>query len=274
MRMIQPKGNIRLLDVGGTFVKCDDGRSVPIDSGGEASLISSSLREAVGDISDIDKIGIAIPGPFDYANGVFLMRHKFASVYGRSFRELVGIPDGIGLFFIHDVNCMLLGEMTAGAAKGYGRVALVSIGTGLGFATSSGGKVLCNSTGSPAISIWDRPYRDGILEDYVSKRGILSLYRGLSGRDVPDVIDIEKAAEVSDGAALQTYGRIGSSLAEAIWGQLKVLGTECLLFGGGISHGFKYMEQSVKAALVGLELGYIGPVSNYRSATFNGLMAA
>lgn len=272
--MIRPEGNIRLLDVGGTFVKCDDARSVPIDSDGEASLIGSSLREAVGDISDIDKIGVAIPGPFDYANGVFLMRHKFASVYGRSFRELVGIPDGIGLFFIHDVNCMLLGEMTAGAARGYERAALVSLGTGLGFATSSGGEVLRNSIGSPAVSIWNRPYRDGILEDYVSQRGFLSLYRRLSSREVPDVIDIEKAANDGEEAALQTYGRIGASLAEAIRGQLKDLGTECLLFGGGISHGFKHMEQSIKETLDGLGLGYIGEVSNYRAATFNGLLAA
>lgn len=40
-------------------------------------------------------------------------------------------------------------------------------------------------------------------------------------------------------------GRIGASLAEAIRGQLKDIGIERLLFGGGISHGFKHMEQSV-----------------------------
>lgn len=99
-----------LLDVGGTFIKCSDGRQIPIDSSGSRDSIVESLREAVG---EADKVAVAIPGPFDYDRGIFLMKHKFAAVYGESFAGIIG---GNREFrFIHDVNAMLLGEMASGA---------------------------------------------------------------------------------------------------------------------------------------------------------------
>ena len=155
-----------LLDVGGTFIKCSDGRTIPIDSDGTREEIASSLRAALG---EADSAAIAIPGPFNYNDGTFLMKHKFVDAYGERFANLVGRPSG-NFKFIHDVNCMLLGEVVSGAGKGYKRAALIALGTGLGFSMYVDGKVLTNETGSPLVSIWKLPYRDGILEDYVSKR--------------------------------------------------------------------------------------------------------
>ena len=64
-----------LLDVGGTFIKCSDGRTIPIDSDGTNDEIASALRSAVFGEGEPPKAGIrvAIPGPFDYKNGVFLI---------------------------------------------------------------------------------------------------------------------------------------------------------------------------------------------------------
>ena len=104
-----------LLDVGGTFIKCGDGREIPIDSGGTGSDIANSLKTAVGDVNAGDQIAVAIPGKFDYDNGVFLMKHKFASVYGEKFSDIVlagtGLTESdVAFRFIHDVNCMLRSE--------------------------------------------------------------------------------------------------------------------------------------------------------------------
>ena len=171
--------DILLLDVGGTFIKCSDGREIPINSDGSREEISRSFAEAVGAFIDnparTDNVGIAvaIPGPFDYERGIFLMKHKFAAVYGDNFRDVAGIPSGIELRFTHDVNCMLSGEMRYGNGREYSRVALVTLGTGLGFAMSIDGHILKNETGSPLVSIFGIPYRDGILEDYASKRGFI-----------------------------------------------------------------------------------------------------
>lgn len=288
-----------LLDIGGTFIKCSDGREIPIDSDGTREEIASSLREA---LSGAEKAAVAIPGPFRYADGTFLMKHKFAAVYGEKFAELVA-PEGncpavadnkaddpegncpavaenkadapLGQSpsgaapcyrFIHDVNCMLLGEMAGGAGKGYGRVALVTLGTGLGFALSLDGEILENELGSPRVIIYNRPFRDGILEDYVSKRGFLQGYPGLT------VKELAQRAYESDAAALERFRDRGSILAAGIAPLLQEYGIQCLLFGGQISRSYSLLAQSVEEGLRKVaSLQYVGPVSDIGHATFNGL---
>ena len=100
---------IVLLDIGGTFVKSSLGiagkgavegtfMSTPISSNGTAEEITEAFRTAVsGQIRRaaeegfaIEAVCAALPGPFDYKKGIFLMKHKFAAVYGVSFREILG----------------------------------------------------------------------------------------------------------------------------------------------------------------------------------------
>ena len=71
----------RLLDVGGTFVKCADGRQVPIPSDGSREEIAAALAKAVGPLDGVKGIGVAIPGPFDYREGVFRMERLEVSYF-------------------------------------------------------------------------------------------------------------------------------------------------------------------------------------------------
>lgn len=256
-----------LLDVGGTFIKCSDRRSIPINSDGTREEIASALRLALG---DAERAAIAIPGPFDYQRGIFLMKHKFAAVYGERFADLVssdGIPGHTrNLRFIHDVNAMLLGEMAAGAGMGYSRVALVTLGTGLGFSMGIDGKILKNEMGSPKVSIFSRPYRDGILEDYASKRGFI---RGFEGVTVKELAD---KARTGDTRAIARFREVGGIISESIATLLEEYGIECLLFGGQISRSFDLFGPAVKEGLGGVSsLKYTGPVSDIDRATFHGL---
>lgn len=264
-----------LLDVGGTFIKRGDGKSFPVDSDGSASEISSDLRSALAADAPYSTVRVAIPGPFDYAGGTFLMRHKFASVYGMNFREVAGIAAGTAVSYVHDVNCMLLGEMTSGgAAYGFGNVALVTIGTGLGFARAENGKILVNNLGSPLESIYDMPFEGGILEDKVSKRGIVNLYRNLSGEEGLTVKEIAARAGDGDALALEAFSRIGGILGSALRPVVLRCGVECLLFGGQISRSFALMEGALKKSLGHCpSLKKISPVSDFDRATFNGLKA-
>lgn len=251
-----------LLDVGGTFIKCSDGREIPIDSAGKRDSIVESLRSAVGDAREV---AVAIPGPFDYEKGIFLMKHKFAAVYGESFADIIG--GNREYRFIHDVNAMLLGEMVSGVGKGYDRVALVTLGTGLGFAMSIDGCLLKNEMGSPAVPIWNLPYRDGILEDYVSKRGFL---RGLP--DGLTVKDLAMKANNGDSEALFRFADAGAVLARSIAPILEEYKIECLLFGGQISRSFNLFGPAVRSGLAKVSsLKQISRVSDIGAATFNGL---
>lgn len=265
-----------LLDVGGTFIKCPDGRSVPVDSDGSRDSIVMSLKEAVGNLSSVARIAVAIPGPFDYGRGVFLMKHKYRSVYGENFSALVDAPPNVEFRFIHDVNCMLLGEMYSGAGKGYGNVAMVSLGTGLGFSMYREGKILENAAGSPAVSIYMLPFRDGVLEDYASKRGFLRLYSEAGGKIVEGltVKDIAEQAKTGNPASEYCFREAGHIIGKSISSILEAYDIECLLFGGQISKSFDLMEDSLRKELANVgSLKKISAVSDFDNATFSGLQA-
>lgn len=251
-----------LLDVGGTFIKCSDGRQIRINSNGTRDEIVASLREAV---AGYRCVRAAVPGPFDYETGHFLMKHKFTAVYGEYFQDIVGVED---CRFIHDVNCMLLGEVCNGNAAKYSRTALIALGTGLGFAICVDGQFLKNGNGSPAVSLYNRPYRGGVLEDYASKRGVWKLY----GDDSIPVRDIAMKAFDGDAKAVAAFRSMGEILAAEIAPVMQEYGVECLLLGGQISRSWQLFAPYIGEVLsaYGIEL-QISPISDFDNATFNGL---
>ncbi len=263
---------IVLLDVGGTFVKSSLGvagkgaiegtfMSTPISSNGSTEEITQAFRTAVsGQIKraaeegyEIEAVCAALPGPFDYKEGIFLMKHKFAAVYGVSFREILGdvIAPDTRLAFVHDVNGALLGALTVDPSLREGNVAMVTLGTGLGFTYSIDGKVQESETGSPAKGLWNAPYMGGILEEYVSRRGILRLYAEQGGKlaEGEDVREVSLRARNGEEAALKAFSLAGSHLAAGASQLITELGIRQIIFGGQISRSFDLMEKSLLEGL-------------------------
>lgn len=292
--------NCRLLfDVGGTFLK-----AVVADAAGElipASEFSCPMpsdgtrEEIVGALTAsvvrgaafasahglvLNGIGVAFPGPFDFARGIPLMEHKFRSIYGCSLAEVLRkLPEtgpDMPVRFMHDVNAALLGEMTRGNARTFGNAALVTLGTGLGFACCLDREVQYSPMGSPRISIFRRPCRDGILEDWVSKRGILRIHAGLTGQSAPNltVADLARMAFAGDLAARETFAEAGRILAGAIGVVLSEQRIECLLLGGQISRSFALLEPALVDGLRDVMcLQKVAPAAHIGEAAFYGLLA-
>lgn len=260
--------SIVLLDVGGTFVKSALGiagkgavegsfMSTPISSDGTTEDITRAFRTAVeGQINraveegnTVEAVCAALPGPFDYENGIFLMKHKFSAVYGVSFREILGdvIAPDTRLAFVHDVNGALLGALTADPSLRTGNVAMITLGTGLGFSYAIDGEVQISETGSPAKGLWDAPYMSGILEEYVSRRGILRLYAEQGGvlAEGEDVKEVSIRARNGEDAAIKAFASAGSHLAAGASRLIAELGIREIIFGGQISRSFDLMEESL-----------------------------
>ena len=255
-----------LLDVGGTFIKCADGRQVPIHSGGSREEIVSALKTAIGPVGGLKGVGIAIPGPFDYANGIFLMKHKFSALFGASFRELTQLPENIGLRFHHDVNILLRGAIRIlGLEKG--NTAVVTLGTGLGFSYAINGQVQYNEMGSPARNLWNIPLDGGgILEDRISDRGLRTAYAGLTGDDTLSAYAIARLAYGGDEYALEAFSGLGERLGEALEDVVRELHIDTLLMGGQISKSISLMLSPLQNRLEGI---CIRPVPE--GAVFEGL---
>lgn len=131
--------------------------------------------------------GVAVPGPFDYANGVALFAGvgKFASLYGVDVRAalLDGLPGNPSdVAFRNDAHAFLTGEWTAGAARGHARAVGITLGTGVGSAFLADGVPCTTGPGVPPEGRMDLARIDGRpLEEVVSRRAILARYGAAAG---------------------------------------------------------------------------------------------
>jgi len=268
-----------IIDAGGTFLKSAvlnsqgevfQGSALSVESFSDGSkeeilqafgeIISKGLKYIEERRMGLKGVGIAFPGPFHIEKATPLMKHKFQAIYGLDLREcfyqITEIPRSVPIRFIHDANAVLSGEIWKGNAQGFGNAAVVTLGTGLGFAISENGRVLCNEIGGPFLSIFKLPYKDGILEDYTAKRGFVRIYSELSGKTNDDEIsvsDIGGWADKGDAASIETFKKVGKILAESLHDILIEKKIECLLFCGQISRSFHHIEPSLKDGLKDIE---------------------
>ena len=256
-----------LLDVGGSYIKRPDGPAIPIPSEGSREAIASALRKAVempdqvghdggvtpGLTGGLTRIGIAIPGPFDFREGIFLMKHKFEAVYGERFAELAGIPEGVTVRYIHDVIAVLEGAVRMMNLYS-GNTALVSLGTGLGFALAKKGQVRYGPTGSPADVLWNLPWKGGILEDYASAKAVRTAWAAAGGSTKDSAATIAMRAYEGNQAAIDAYAQVGETLGNALQGLLEEHNVDTLLFSGQVSKSLVLMEDSLRKYLKDIKI--------------------
>ena len=145
----------------------------------ELARAVTAARAQAGDLR-VTACSIAMPAPFDYAAGVSHMEHKFQAIsgldLGRLLREITGLPT----YFINDADAFGLGVSWRQLPAAERFVGL-TIGTGLGGSfIENGENVTAGDTVPPHGEVWDLPYAGGVLEDYVSARGVVAAYDRLS----------------------------------------------------------------------------------------------
>ena len=253
---------ILAVDAGGTALKTalvrTDGSllpasrlKVPVPSDGSAAEIQAAYQAmtqkqvALADRLGLSLagIGVAICGPFDFTLGLSRMTHKYPGIHGIPMRPwFEAIAGPLPVHFIHDSTAFMLGETWHGPHAGHARICGVMLGTGFGFGAMLDGQVLLNDKQGPGIIVYNRPYRDGIVEDYVSRRGILATYRrqleqaGLPYPDEPfDVKQIGDLADAGDVVAIETFRETGRHLAAILRPILMEYRFTALVVGGQIA---------------------------------------
>jgi glucokinase len=199
----------------------------------------------------IEHIGIAMPGPFAYDTGISKLQHKFASLYdmnvGTALQEKLQTTSPI--YFGNDASLFALGEWWAGAAKGFGRVIGVTLGTGLGGGFIADGKIFYSGSNVPKDGgIWDLPYLNGIAEDYVSGPALVKNYQSKTGTKL-NPAEIAKEARSNSPAAIESYLELGFHLGEILKPWVETFDAKCIVIGGNISRSWDLFAPRLQETL-------------------------
>lgn len=263
------------VDAGGTYLKAalvtlegeiipDTFMKVPVNSDGELdkiiesyTVLSETAKKKAEDIgSEVSAVGVCIPGPFDYEDGICRMTHKYVSIFGIPMRPwFEAVLGSIPITFIHDSAGFILGAARDPKYAKYKKIGGVMLGTGLGFATMENGVVLKNEKGGPILSIYNLPYKDKTAEEYCSRRAVIRTYYELVP-DAPEGLDAYEIcclAGEGDKNAYRTYEMLGENLAAILHDILRDGGYECLLLGGAISKKPNYAFDAIKKGLSDIE---------------------
>lgn len=164
------------------------------------TLGEAAANSAHVDHSQIAGACLAMPGPFDYENGISHMQHKLQSLLNFDLKSALAARfrwQPAQLRFVNDAAAFTLGESGAGAGKDYARVAGLTLGTGVGAAFAINNAIADSSPGNPegvppGGEMWNLPYNGATVEDFVSTRFLRRHYQELTGLE----------AEVSEVAAI------------------------------------------------------------------------
>ena len=223
-----------------------------LDSKTTAEEIVAQLGRAADQLPLANGLAIAIPGPFDYETGVSWHRgvQKFDSLYGhdlgKSLRDLLKLDR---IVFVNDAEAFSIGEWSAGTLRGLERCVGVTIGTGIGTAFLSGGRVVrTGDTVPPGGELYRTSYQGKPIEDWISSRAILAAYfdrvgpdRG--GKDGIGVKEIAESARAGSRVAHEVLVDAFSVLAEALTPWLQRFDATRVVFGGAISGAFDLVHQ-------------------------------
>lgn len=249
---------IGLFETNGTLVdkweittrKEDEGSHILEDV---AKSIKDKLAEKSIDASEVQGVGVGVPGPVKSDGVVNRCVNLGWGVYNveAALSELTGFKVKVG----NDANVAALGEMWMGGGKGHSNVIMVTLGTGVGGGIIVDGKMISGAHGAGGeIGHITVDYEEtdkcgcgkcGCLEQYASATGIvrmakktlakttkattLTKFENLTAKDIFD------EAKNNDVVAMELVETLGGVLGYACANIAAVADPEVFVIGGGVS---------------------------------------
>lgn len=202
------------------------------DAGHIISAWCKVMDKSLQSADNGSKIAIAMPGPFDYQNGISYMRNmgKYDALYGMDIRKLIlsELKHEVNeLHFINDAGCFLQGEISHGPAASYDAVAGFTLGTGFGSAFALAGIATDGD-------YWCHPFMGGICEDFFSSRWFVSKYNEYAASKVKNVKEL--IDNIDFGAPmLQVFDEFSINLSAFLTQLYKKRKFDCVVLGGNIA---------------------------------------
>lgn len=230
-------------------VRAGSQRRMSVDSHASSEVVINSwanfLSQFVEETNkDHIRIGIAMPGPFDYTEGISYIKelNKYDALYGVNVKKelatILGIPKE-HILFRNDAEAFLQGEVVYRAGLTETKVVGITLGTGLGSAVSDKGA--CKDV------FWAiRPMKQGIAEDYISSRWFTHRYRELCGGHLESV---EALAKGQDPCKEQLFEEFAAHLAVFLDDFINEESASAVIIGGNIARCLDLFIDELRAKL-------------------------
>ncbi len=192
------------------------------------------------------KIGIAMPGPFDYEKGICKIKgvDKFENLFNLNIKKLLAEKLQItnaNILMMNDASCFLKGEVFGGAAVDCDNVIGITLGTGLGSARLHNGEIIEGD-------LYYSPFKDGVAEDYLSNRWFLKSYNEMTGSKAKHVKELcEKILEEPRIKIL--FDEFGKNLGEVLCSSIQKHNCETIVIGGNIANAWELFIPETKKSL-------------------------
>jgi glucokinase len=257
------------IDVGGTLIKAglfDLGEGVLLEradaptrdgeqEAGEPAFVAE-IRRLVAGFDEragrpADHIGISAPGLANReGSAIVCMPGRLHGLEGLNWAAVLGRKVAV----LNDAHAALLGEIWQGAAAGKRDVVLLTLGTGVGGAIVSDGKLLKGHTGKGGhlghVTLDFMGPRDncgmpGSLEDMIGNHNVSER----TGGRFSSTRKLVAAVEAGDAGAREAWNRSVRALGVAVASCVNVVDPELVLIGGGISAAWEHIHPALQAHL-------------------------
>jgi len=258
------------IDIGGSHITCqlfdleknkpfeDSKTRLPVDSSNTKEKILDSWAAAImktvqkAKQFNIAGIGFAMPGPFDYRNGIawFEGVQKFESLYSVNIREemrhRLQLPGESPVRFLNDASSFAIGEAWMGKASQHERILALTIGTGFGTTFIHNRLPVAGKERIPDDGfLYHVPFKKSVADDYFSTRWFLKKYRQETGVKIEGVKQLADRAG-KDKTAAELFREFGGNLGIFLIPWIKQFGASCLVLGGNISKSYSLFEENLK----------------------------
>ena len=271
------------VDIGGTTVKLglfttggvlvdkweiptvteNDGAAVLPDV---AASIKAKLAEKNIAASEVEGIGIGVPGPVDSDYTVHKCINLGWGVFNVKARMNELLPEIEKVAAGNDANVATLGELWQGGGKGFDSAVMFTLGTGVGGGVIVDGKIVAGKNGGagelghitvePTETVQCNCGKFGCLEQYASANGIVRLAkRMLESCDTPSALrnlesftskDICDLARDGEEMALTIVDRFGEYLGRALSFVSCTVDPDVFIIGGGMSRAGDIIVEPIK----------------------------
>jgi predicted NBD/HSP70 family sugar kinase/mannose-6-phosphate isomerase class I len=245
-----------IVDIASKKIIPETKKIIPINSKDGAKPILEAMAECLAHSlqnfnQPIDGIGISVPGPFDYENGICEIYNcnKYESLYGVDIRTYLGnqlhpkIKNVNDIVFANDASCFLSGEAWVNSLSDT-NVAAITLGTGVGSSFMVNGKIIkIGDHIPPNGEVYNLPFKGKRAEDWLGTQWFLSAYKDLFGKETENVKSIAENAPTSEKAE-HIFLEFGANLGDFLLPILSSFKAEHLIFGGNICKSFPLFESS------------------------------